>query len=173
MKTAIMVTLITIFVVLIGMGVFMMYQSTNRQQTVLPSPTIQIQPSLSIEPQYIDQKLIIDCSFYQRNTDFPMDETQVSGKISTIVGVQPSTHKLCGFSKAKNIAYFTTTLSDKNALDYYTRRLEAIDCSSEGVRSAPGDRRYKYSLPFSCGDGDGVIATLATVSGYVVMFEER
>ncbi len=103
-------------------------------------------------------------------SEFKLNE---AGKLPELFPTPPGESWLCGYVPSRQSVYYISSLEDKILLDYYRTKLEQKKCSSTGVQPAPPDRSYAYALPFTCEQGSGVIATLATMSAYIVNYYDR
>lgn len=96
-----------------------------------------------------------------------------TGNVPTFFPPPPEKSWICGYVPSRKSVYYISSLEDKILLDYYRRELEQKKCSSTGVQPAPPDRSYAFSLPFTCEQGSGVVATLATMSAFIVNYYDR
>lgn len=114
-----------------------------------------------------------DCSLF-RAGDFAQEfKPEETGDLPDFFPVPPQQSWLCGYVPSRKSVYFISSLEDKILLDNYRVALEQRKCTSTGIQTAPPERTYAYSLPFTCLNGSGVVATLATVSAYVVNYYPR
>ena len=114
-----------------------------------------------------------DCSAFtdgEFNDEFKMNEV---GTLPEFFPPPPAESWLCGYVPSRKSVYYISGLEDKILLDYYRTKLEQNKCSSTGAQPAPPDRSYAFSLPFTCLQGSGVVATLATMSAYIVNYYDR
>lgn len=138
-----------------------------------PTPTSLVIPTETENPLADTSKISVTCKEFSEGEFAGEFQANTTGTLAKNFPVAPQRSQLCGLVPSRNSVYYTSDLEDKVLMDYYKQKLEQARCSTTGAQPAPPGRYYAYSLPFTCTDGNGVVATLATASAYVVTFFPR
>ena len=103
----------------------------------------------------------------------PLDVTAGSrGSLpSDFVDLAPGA-TLCGSNLKLETSYYISKMSDDELFNFFTEKLRARGCETNGVQQGQPGLEFLHYLPFSCKDGNGLMYPYSDRYAYSINFRK-
>ncbi len=77
---------------------------------------------------------------------------------------------LCGTNVKLEMSYYISSLSPDDLFAFFTDKLKARGCTTQGVQQGQPGLEFLFYLPFSCTDGKGLVYPYSDRLAYAISF---